>query len=348
VSDEHYALNVPVAASVLPPRPIWNVVAPEAPWCPVEWVDALEATAPGITALFGHPQQLESVGMHLRHDGWALLLAARRGRLHAHRGEHREDAGALVVYQRGWCAAVADGAGSAPYSRLGAAIAVHVVTEILRGRLAPLERPTRVDTTHVADTLRAALTEAATAVQAAMQGFADRSGCAPRALRTTLLVATQYEEQIGLVQVGDGGIIWLHDDGRTSQPLAGDAGEFSGEVAHFLPDPGALAQLQQSVFVRPAADCVGILLASDGVEDPWYPLSRHASALYQQLQDGLSPLHPTPGGVIAARHAPVLSDADPVHALVEWLAYEKRGENDDRTLCVIRREGRPWAPLAVG
>jgi hypothetical protein len=30
----------------------------------------------------------------------------------------------------------------------------------------------------------------------------------------------------------------------------------------------------------------------------------------------------------------VLGAADPVHALAEWLAFEKRGENDDRTLCL--------------
>jgi hypothetical protein len=31
----------------------------------------------------------------------------------------------------------------------------------------------------------------------------------------------------------------------------------------------------------------------------------------------------------------VLQATDPGQALAEWLTFEKRGENDDRTLCVV-------------
>jgi hypothetical protein len=239
---------------------------------------------------------------------------------------------------------VADGAGSAPYSRLGAAIAVHAVTHALRDLLQA--SPPRGGVLP-ATALHTALLTAASDVQQAMQAFADRTGCAPRALRTTLLVAALHHDNIGLLQVGDGGIVWLHDDGRTSQPMQGDAGEFSGEVAHFLPDAGALARLQQSVLVQPAAGCAAVLLASDGVEDPWYPLPRHAAALYQQLQHGVSSEQATAAGVSPAHTTTVLNAPDPVRALVDWLSFEKRGENDDRTLCVARRVGSVWAPLAA-
>jgi hypothetical protein len=90
-----------------------------------------------------------------------------------------------------------------------------------------------------------------------------------------------------------------------------------------------------------------VLLASDGVEDPWYPLPRHAASLYQQLQQGVSSEHATAAGVSPAHTTTVLNAPDPVRALVEWLSFEKRGENDDRTLCVARRVGSVWAPLAA-
>ncbi len=345
MSDEPIASPESITAPTLPPRPVWTVVTPSVPWCPDEWRDHLDAIAPGITLGQDAPQHEEAVGMHAVRNGWDVLLASRRGRLHAHRGEHREDAGTVLLYEHGWCAAVADGAGSAPYSRLGAAIAVHTVTRALKDLLQPPSP--RADGVLPAAALHAALLTAASDVQRAMQAFAERTGCAPRALRTTLLVAALHHDEIGLLQVGDGGIVWLHNDGRTSQPMQGDAGEFSGEVAHFLPDTGALARLQQSVLVQPAAGCAAVLLASDGVEDPWYPLPRHAATLYQQLQHGVSAEHATAAGVSPARSTAVLNALDPVRALAEWLAFEKRGENDDRTLCVARREGSVWAPLAA-
>ena len=345
MSDEPLAAPESVTAPTLPPRPVWAVVTPSVPWCPDEWREHLEAIAPGISIGHGAPEHEEAVGAHGRRSGWELLVASRRGRLHAHRGEHREDAGTVLLCEHGWCAAVADGAGSAPYSRLGAAIAVHAVTHALRELLqAPAPH---VGGVSPASTLRAALLTAAGGVQRAMEAFAEQTGCAPRALRTTLLVAALHHDAIGLLQVGDGGIVWLHDDGRTSQPMQGDSGEFSGEVAHFLPDAGALARLQQSVLVQPAAGCAAVLLASDGVEDPWYPLPRHAASLYQQLQQGVSSEHATAAGVSPAHTTTVLNAPDPVRALVEWLSFEKRGENDDRTLCVARRVGSVWAPLAA-
>lgn len=344
MSDEPVGSPESVTAPALPLRPVWTVVAPSVPWCPDEWREHLEAIAPGVTIGHGAPQHEEAVGTQAVQNGWDVLLASRRGRLHAHRGEHREDAGTVLPCEHGWCAAVADGAGSAPYSRLGAAIAVHAVTRALRELL---RAPPRAGDVLPATAIHTALLTAASDVQQAMQTFADRTGCAPRALRTTLLVAALHHDDIGLLQVGDGGIVWLHDDGRTSQPMQGDAGEFSGEVAHFLPDAGALARLQQSVLVQPAAGCAAVLLASDGVEDPWYPLPRHAATLYRQLQHGVSSEHATTANVSPARTTSVLNAPDPVRALVEWLSFEKRGENDDRTLCVATRVGSVWAPLAA-
>lgn len=344
MSDESVTSPESVTAPALRPRPVWTVVTPSVAWCPDEWREHLEAITPGVTNGHGAPQHEEAVGAQAQRSDWDLLLASRRGRLHAHRGEHREDAGTVLLCEHGWCAAVADGAGSAPYSRLGAAIAVHAVTHALRDLLQA--SPPRGGVLP-ATALHTALLTAASDVQQAMQAFADRTGCAPRALRTTLLVAALHHDNIGLLQVGDGGIVWLHDDGRTSQPMQGDAGEFSGEVAHFLPDAGALARLQQSVLVQPAAGCAAVLLASDGVEDPWYPLPRHAAALYQQLQHGVSSEQATAAGVSPAHTTTVLNAPDPVRALVDWLSFEKRGENDDRTLCVARRVGSVWAPLAA-
>ena len=77
-----------------------------------------------------------------------------------------------------------------------------------------------------------------------------------------------------------------------------------------------------------------IIIASDGVDDPWYPFARHAPTLVAQLRDGVRDDNALAAGVTQSMRGPVLGGNDPVHALMEWLAFEKRGENDDRTLFV--------------
>jgi hypothetical protein len=41
-----------------------------------------------------------------------------------------------------------------------------------------------------------------------------------------------------------------------------------------------------------------------------------------------------PPSLVPSHPASVLRAADPVQSLADWLAFEKRGENDDRTLCL--------------
>jgi hypothetical protein len=255
-----------------------------------------------------------------------LVLAARRGRLHAHRGEHREDAGSIMTFAGGWCAAVGDGAGSATWSRLGSAIATHVVTHALREAVQHGAAP--------ADALPAAMQHAATAANTAMRQFAGLAEIALRDLRTTLLVVAVHGDAMASMQVGDGAIALVSSDEAVQLPHAGDSGEFSGEVTHFLPDDGAVERLRVSLVVRAESHGVAVVAASDGVDDPWYPFARHAPALFAQLRDGVNADNANAAGVSQPWRGPVLRAIDPVHALMEWLAFEKRGENDDRTVFV--------------
>lgn len=270
-----------------------------------------------------------------------LLVASRRGRLHAHRGAHREDAAAWRVTPAGWCVAVADGAGSAAYSRVGAALATQRAVATVAAALA------------VAGTTPAeALAQGATAAQTALAALAEHAPCAPRDLRTTLLVAAGAGDQVAVMQVGDGAIVCAAPQGGFTQPLAGHAGDFSGEVTHFLPDPGAAEALAASITALPVGGVAALLLATDGVEDPWYPLARSAPALLASLA-GATPAPGTlPDGLllrtVAAPAGGILAAPDPAPRLLEWMGFEKRGENDDRTLALVRLPGfRAWPASAA-
>lgn len=318
------------AASALtepaPPRATWSEKLPEGPWCPDEWVEHLDAVAPGLRPPDGQYAPVEATGTRATSAHWSLLVASRRGRLHAHRGEHREDAGTTLTFSGGWCAAVADGAGSAKWSRLGSAIATHVATHALREALG--------HGSAAADALPTAMTHAGTAANNAMRQFAERTGLALRDLRTTLLVAAAHGSRLATLQVGDGAIALLRTDHSALMPHVGDSGEFSGEVTHFLPDDGAVERLGASLVMHDASGFRALLLATDGVEDPWYPLARHATALFEQISRGVDDDNAGAAGVTQGTRGAVLHAPDPVHALMQWLAFEKRGENDDRTLFV--------------
>jgi len=307
---------------------VWTSAPPTTPWCPAEWREHLDAVAPGLVEPANHDYS-DTAGQQLAAHDWHLLLASRRGRLHAHRGEHREDSGHITALPNGWCAAVADGAGSAPFSRLGAAIATQAFTRSVQTALAT-HAP---DAAH--DALASAMQMAASAANTAMREFASRTGLALRDLRTTLLAAALHHNTLAFMQVGDGAMTLRHTDGRMSHPHAAATGDYSGEVAHFLPDDGALEQLHASLVVQACADCTGLLLATDGVEDPWYPFTRYAAPLFSQLSEGASDSATLPPGLTPTWHESVLHAANPVQALTAWLGFEKRGENDDRTLCVI-------------
>lgn len=324
-----------LAVPELPPRPVWATVQPSVPWCPDGLAVHLEAVVPGLAASGTSAAVAEATGAIVTMGTWSLLLATRRGRLHAHRGDHREDAGHLATFADGWCAAVADGAGSASYSRIGAAIATATVVRALRDALDTNE-PSRAS-------LDSALRTGAQAANAAMRDFAERAGLALRDLRTTLLVVAMHGDQLGVMQVGDGAIALFQADGSVNHPHAAATGDYSGEVAHFLPDDGALEQLQQSIALRDASDLTGVLLASDGVDDPWYPFTRHAGPLYTQLLHGMPEDAAVPTGYVPAWREPVVGAPDALAALCAWLAFEKRGENDDRTLCVVHRVGQSGA-----
>ena len=101
----------------------------------------------------------------------------------------------MLLFEHGWCAAVADGAGSATYSRLGAAIATHVATHAVREAL----QHGRADTAEPA-LLGRALQAGATAANDALRTFATHCGLALRDLRTTLLVAALHGRKACLLE----------------------------------------------------------------------------------------------------------------------------------------------------
>ncbi len=322
------AVVPPAVTDESPPRASWSSRAPESVWCPAPWHALLHDLVPAWEAPGAGDSTGDSTDVvtgSLSAGAWSVIAASRRGRLHAHRGDHREDAIAMRRIESGWCGAVADGAGSAPWSRIGAAVATHTFCATFAARTGP-SRP------------RA--TAAADATFATLRALAEAFGVPPRALRTTLLAVAVVGDEILTLQVGDGGIALIGHDGVAQLPQAGDSGEFSGEVTHFLPDDGSRERLVASLHVSAASAARAVILASDGIEDPWYPFARHAPLLVESIEHGVTDaraaaIHAA-NGVQFAWRGEVRTAHDAATALGDWMTFEKRGENDDRSLLFAR------------
>lgn len=350
-SDEGAAPVVaPVVEPPLPKPATWTVRAPEAPWCAPAQRDALLRALPSSVASrfrvrYARVEDasrtdaaVEGDGVHTQAGGWSVTAAARRGRRHAHVAEWCEDAYFASLTEARGVLVVADGAGSAAWSRLGSAIAVDTIGEALL-------RSSSLDAESMLGAVEAAV-QALTSAAAAMEVL-------PRLLRTTILVAA-WEPQAGghrlvTTQVGDGSLVIAHTDGRIHRPTASDLGDWSGEVHCFLPDSETMPRARAATVVHDVPDLAAILVVTDGIDDPFYPFVKHAGAILGQLVHGANA--PLTGLAAQASTPPLASSPSPERTLHDWLAFEKRGENDDRTLAVaLHRTAStaiaPWAPSA--
>jgi len=262
-------------------------------------------------------------------DAWQLLGISQRGRVHAHEGTHREDAMALMEGAHGFVLAAADGAGSSRWSRVASTLVcrhvVHAAETLVRHG---------VPSGDAAHRLRDALSRAVCGASDELQRAASTAGGASRDVRTTVLAVIVVDGWLAALQVGDGAIVTVARDGQVARLGTGDAGHYSGEVVAFVPEVDADA-IAARIVVRPIARSPddhpeAILLLTDGIEDPFYPVERRGTEIARQLYHGVAT--PAEGFRAQAVHGPIVGSAEAQQRLRQWIDFERRGENDDRTL----------------
>lgn len=303
-----YTVRTPL--TVLPdPRSLWREQEPERDeGYPREHRVAWELEVPG---------------------GKGVVAASCRGRAHAHNGRFRDDAVALSVDpETGWAAlAVADGAGSARFSRRGAE---KVCEDVVRGLLRSLgrgESPPE-DGFLFPRVLRD--------VWHGVSREAEGRGAAMADYATTLLVAAvkrfDFGWSIGSYWVGDGAMALLGGVGLPAVCLLGapDGGVFAGETRFFtmeeeMADDHLRGRLRHTVV----ADFDALVLMTDGVSDPFFEgeadLAREVS--WKRLMEDVERQVRFDGSVPEGERAA---------AMLAWLSFWSRGNHDDRTLVVLR------------
>jgi serine/threonine protein phosphatase PrpC len=314
----------------------WRIHPAREEWCP----PILAARYPELKAhIYEDSYSVERV----LGDSWRVAGATRRGKLHAHQGAHREDAFRFRAGPNFAVLCVADGAGSAKLSRLGSHMAVVRVTEYLGQNLAQIEAGLEETPEKLAAWLKTQISSAVLAACLALREMAVQAQASPRDFRCTLLTAVRFQvkkqELLLTNQIGDGAICALFRDKTVRRCGAADAGEYSGEVGCFVPDECA-DKKALDIQVMGAENLECLLLCSDGIEDPFYPMEKKAADLFRQLQTGVK--EKLPDFTYQPVQGPALAPESAGWGLGQWLGFEKRGENDDRSLLLLHRS--PCSP----
>lgn len=281
---------------------------------------------------------------------WQLIAASRRGRAHEHAGTFRDDDFVIDFDEASGFGImiVADGAGSAPYSREGARLAAQATASGLRRQLAQLQaddlqKPIQQWSTLTDDArrqlgiacfhlFRQAATQAVDEIERRASELAQRlqQSCKPRDFATTLLGALFLPTTAGLFVatcwIGDGAIAVYGPRGKVRLMGRPDSGEFAGQTQFLDRSVLHAPDFGQRIGMGCFQDIDALVLMTDGVSDPKFETDRALQdpTCWDQLWDELKP---------------VLADPQPAQALTDWLHFFIKGHHDDRTLAVLWQPG---------
>ena len=268
-----------------------------------------------------------------------LIAASRRGRSHAHAGGFRDDDHLIALdAEGGWSLLiVADGAGSAPFSREGSRLAVttagaHLLSNLtgergdrLNSTLANWDAEPDASAKALGAAFQALFREAASLAVHAIEREAACQGAQFRDYATTWLAAAVKRQGtatcIASLWVGDGAIAAYGPRGRVRLMGTPDSGEFAGQTRFLdhavLRAPG----FAKRIGLGYVQDLTAVLLMTDGVSDPRF-----------ETDSGLA--DPSRWDALWDELAPILDTAEPDRALVDWLGFFSPGHHDDRTLAL--------------
>ncbi|MFN8711508.1 MAG: PP2C family serine/threonine-protein phosphatase [Bacteroidota bacterium] len=290
--------------------------------------------------------------------GHQLVVASKRGRSHAHEGIFRDDDfGFFFDEQTGYALiAVADGAGSAKFSRKGSKIACDGVVNYFKNISADeykqlddiitayhnlkdeasknalnefltqkfSKAPFEVHQ-QIANFAAAAATESGTEVK--LKDFSTT-------LLFVLLRKFDFGYSVMSFMVGDGGMgIYRADDNEINVLGTPDGGEFAGQT-RFLTMPEIFADnsFYKRIGFRIVSDFTAIILMSDGITDPKFQTDANLGRI-EKWHELWKDLGGENADGAAVQFAPENENA--ATQLLSWMDFWSPGNHDDRTIAVL-------------
>lgn len=291
------------------------------------------------------PTEHEMFDMKSPREGWSIVGASIRGKLHAHQGLWRDDHFSFGWVENWTILVVSDGAGSARISRIGAQIAceaaVKTLQELLSGyRLGASDgdMPAHADLLRI----RTFLSEGARKAQVGIFREAQRRKCPPKDLNATLLLVVHGpwndRDFVGAIQIGDGAVGLFQEDDTCTVLGVADHGEYSSET-RFLTTPGIEFEFDQRTrfCCRKGVRCLAVMC--DGVSDDFFPEDQRLIELF--IGNPIQILKTKSGDPVHGVMKKVVKQPEGGKALLDWLRYEKKQSSDDRTLVLMYRSELP-------
>lgn len=278
-----------------------------------------------------------------------IVAASQRGRSHAHEGKPRDDHFLLHYCDKTewYIIAVADGAGSAKYSREGSRIACETAVAHCKDALSDsseFENAIQLFSDNsdsqearklVGDKIYSIVGNAALKAHNAIKKEAERKeGAKMKDYATTLLLAIckrfDFGWAVASFWVGDGAMC-IYDAEKHTADMLGmpDEGEFAGQT-RFLTMPEIFkdtTSFYQRLRFKIYPDFTALMLMTDGVSDPKFETDANLQSIekWDALWNDLAE-----GGV-------ELTDDNEKsqEQLLKWLDFWDRGNHDDRTIAIL-------------
>lgn len=258
---------------------------------------------------------------------FSVTAASVRGKKHKHDGSNRDDSFAFEIIDDILVAAVSDGAGSKPFSRIGAKAACEAVIKYSKIRLEAIKRDFpkfRKDLggaldsggfgavcSQIAGMLRDSCAEAFASVEAAAEKRADDPefeaavGRKPElkdfscTLLVTVIIPVETkngrEYLTASIQLGDGMIAAIDENAETAGALIilgdADSGSFAGETEFITSEQFRNPESLMSRTKIRRGKLTSLMMMTDGVADDYYPNNPQLLRLALDLKlNGIMPM----------------------------------------------------------
>lgn len=294
----------------------------------------------------------DDVSAHFEFGSKKLVIGSKRGRSHAHEAKFRDDAFDFSFDEKnGWgIIAIADGAGSAKFSRKGSEIACTSVLEYFGGikdeKFVEIETIIRTYLTEQnEETLKAIsnqfithLGSAALSAQNKIREEAIAKSAEMRDFSTTLIFALikKYDSKyvIASFWVGDGGIGIYHKDKQELSVLGTpDSGEFAGQTRFLtMSDIFADGAYANRVKFKVVEDFTALILMTDGITDPKFQTDNNLSRI-EKWNDLWADLAGSNKDNCKVNFTKPIEEVE--IELMTWLDFWSPGNHDDRTLAIL-------------
>jgi len=275
-----------------------------------------------------------------------MVAASQRGRSHAHEGKPRDDDFALYYNEQNewYIMTVADGAGSAKYSRRGSQIACTTVIDICKatisGNIESFEKAIKIfddektqeNRNEVGKILYNIIGAAAFKSYKNIEKEAQEKGYLLKDFATTLIVSVckkfSFGWFVGAFWVGDGGIGIYNKRTQYIKVLGEpDGGEFAGQTRFLtMPEIVQSTEIYRRLRFDIVDDFTALILMTDGITDPKFETDANLLKIekWNDLWNDLS-------GKVEFKD----DNEESKDQLLEWLDFWSPGNHDDRTIAIL-------------